>query len=137
MKTKQKAVILLCTLSMLLSACASTSVNDRKKPDSNLTVLDNIQNSLKESAQQKSSAQAMQLPAEVADALLPVTSVNLPSGKVEKIEPRFDISVDGVSARQFFISLVKDTPYNMVVHQREGHTQSERCDHTRSYGHGI
>ena len=51
MKTKQKAVILLCTLSMLLSACASTSVNDRKKPDSNLSVLDNIQNSLDESAQ--------------------------------------------------------------------------------------
>ena len=116
MKTKQKAVILLCTLSMLLSACASTSVNDRKKSDSNLSVLDNIQNSLDESAQQKSSAPAMQLPAEVADALLPMTSVNLPSGKVEKIEPRFDISVDRVSARPFFISLVKDTPYNMVVH---------------------
>lgn len=116
MKTKKKNVILLCTLFMLLSACASTSVNDKHKPDSSLSVLDNIQNSLDESAQQKSSAQAMQLPAEVADALLPMTSVNLPSGKVEKIEPRFDISVDGVSARPFFISLVKDTPYNMVVH---------------------
>jgi len=116
MKTKQKAVILLCTVSMLLSACASTSVDDRKKPDANLSVLDNIQNSLDGSAQQKSSAQAVQLPADVADALLPMTSVNLPSGKVEKIEPRFDISVDRVSARPFFISLVKDTPYNMIVH---------------------
>ena len=116
MKTKQKAVILLCTVSMLLSACASTSVNDRKKPDSNLSVLDNIQNSLDGSAQQKSSAQAVQLPADVADALLPMTSVNLPSGKVEKIEPRFDISVDRVSAGPFFVSLVKDTPYNMIVH---------------------
>ena len=91
MKTNQKAVILLCTVSMLLSACASTSVDDRKKPDANLSVLDNIQNSLDGSAQQKSSAQAVQLPADVADALLPMTSVNLPSGKVEKIEPRFDI----------------------------------------------
>ena len=116
MKTKQKTVILLCALSMLLSACASTSVNDRKKSDSNPSVLDNIQNSLDESAQQTSSAQAVQLPVDVADALLPMTSVNLPSGNVEKIEPRFDISVDRVSARPFFVSLVKDTPYNMIVH---------------------
>ncbi len=35
---------------------------------------------------------------------------------MEKIEPRFDISVNRANARQFFVSLVKDTPYNMIVH---------------------
>ena len=102
---------------MLLSACASTSVDDSKESVSSLTVLENIQNSLDASAQQNLSADTNQLPDNVADALLPMTSVNMPAGAVEKIEPRFDISVNRANARQFFISLVKDTPYNMTVHQ--------------------
>lgn len=47
---------------------------------------------------------------------MPPTAVNLPSRELGKIEPRFDISVNRVYARSFFSSLVKDTPYNMVVH---------------------
>ncbi len=115
MNTKQKIVILWCTAAMLLAACASSPVDDSKQPDS-MSVLDNIQKSLDASTQQNSSAQTTQLPADLADALLPMTAVNLPAGAVEKIEPRFDISVDRVNARAFFVSLVKDTPYNMIVH---------------------
>ena len=115
MNTKQKIVILWCTAAMLLAACASRPVDDSKKIDS-MSVLDNIQNSLDASTQQNISTQTTQLPADLADALLPMTAINLPAGAVEKIEPRFDISVDRVNARAFFVSLVKDTPYNMIVH---------------------
>ena len=115
MNTKQKIVILWCTAAMLLAACASSPVDDSKKTDS-MSVLDNIQKSLDASAQTNPSAQTTQLPADLADALLPMTAVNLPAGAVEKIEPRFDISVDRVNARAFFVSLVRDTPYNMIVH---------------------
>lgn len=117
MNTKQKIIVLCCCGSMLLSACASKPVDDRNKSDSSLTVLENIQKSLDTSEQKKLSAKTGQLPDDVADALLPTTSVNLPAWSVEKIEARFDISVNRADARQFFISLVKDTPYNMVVHQ--------------------
>ncbi|MDT8283771.1 MAG: secretin N-terminal domain-containing protein, partial [Gammaproteobacteria bacterium] len=81
-----------------------------------MSILDNIQKSLDSSAQQKPSAKIGQLPTSVADALLPMNAISMPTGKLEKIEPRFDISVDHADARQFFVSLVKDTPYNMVVH---------------------
>lgn len=116
MNAKQNFVILSCVVSILLTACTSTLVEDKTKPYSNLSVLDNIQKSLDTSVMQKPSLQAAQMPADVADALLPMTAVNLPVIAMNKIEPRFDVSVDRVNARQFFISLVKDTAYNMVVH---------------------
>jgi MSHA biogenesis protein MshL len=116
MKNKQKIVSLLSVTSLLLASCALTPADDNKKPDTNLSVLENIQKSLDTAVQQKSSAQTSQLPDDVADALLPMTALSLPTGAVEKIEPRFDISVDRAYARQFFVSLVKDTPYNMIVH---------------------
>src|SRR5271170_4542654 len=34
----------------------------------------------------------------------------------DEAEPRFDIAVVNAPAKSFFLGLVKDTPYNMVVH---------------------
>ncbi len=55
-------------------------------------------------------------PAAVQDALLPPVRLNLgnarPGGEAE---PRFDVRVHNAPARQFFMSLVKGTPYNMLV----------------------
>ena len=55
------------------------------------------------------------LPEEVAAALMP------PEPQVEGVyekaaEPRFDVAVENVPAREFFMGLVEGTPYNMVVH---------------------
>ncbi|BBO74770.1 pilus (MSHA type) biogenesis protein MshL [Desulfosarcina widdelii] len=55
------------------------------------------------------------LPEEVAAALMPAEP------RVEGIaegaaEPRFDVAVENVPAREFFMGLVEGTPYNMVVH---------------------
>ncbi len=120
MHTKQRIAILLFSVLMLLTACASAPAGkeerDRKKDEASLTVFDNIEKALDISDMQNQSEKMDQVPEEVADALLPQTTVNLPSGSIEKIEPRFDLAVNRANARSFFISLVKDTPYNMIVH---------------------
>lgn len=53
-------------------------------------------------------------PTAVSEALLPPVGVALPGAAVA--EPRFDIVVENTDARTFFMGLVQDTPYNMVVH---------------------
>lgn len=52
--------------------------------------------------------------ADVAAALMPQSSSTL--GVETAAEPRFDVIVDNADARSFFMSLVKDTAYNVVVH---------------------
>jgi len=54
-------------------------------------------------------------PPEVAAALLPPLRAELPD-VLPDLEPRFDISVNSTQAREFFMSLVKGTALNMVVH---------------------
>lgn len=53
-------------------------------------------------------------PAEVTDALMPPLAIG--GGVTEPAPERFDISVEALSARDFFIGLVKETDYNIVVH---------------------
>lgn len=56
------------------------------------------------------------VPAEVADELIPTLKLDVPAVPEIIDEQRFDIAVNGVPAGQFFMSLVDDTEYNMVVH---------------------
>ncbi|HDP89850.1 MAG TPA: pilus (MSHA type) biogenesis protein MshL, partial [Thioalkalivibrio sp.] len=53
-------------------------------------------------------------PPSVADELLPPMATGLPARA--PTEPRFDIDVNQAPARAFFMSLVKGTPHNMMVH---------------------
>ncbi len=53
-------------------------------------------------------------PQDVADALIP--SMEGPSQEnASSREPRFDVTVDRAPARQFFMSLVEDTPYSLTL----------------------
>ncbi|MDA3868516.1 MAG: pilus (MSHA type) biogenesis protein MshL [Gammaproteobacteria bacterium] len=79
-------------------------------------MLDNIQGTLDNTGWTSGTPPDHQPPTSVTDALLPTSTTNLPAGAIEKIEPRFDVSVNRANARSFFISLVKGTPYNIVVH---------------------
>jgi len=61
------------------------------------------------------TASAPQPPEAVQNALLPPVTVQAPH-QTPPSQQRFNVSVNAVPARQFFMGLVKDTPYNMVVH---------------------
>ena len=120
MNTNNKIAGLLSIFCMVLTSCAQMPKDSGNSNDESsaggTSVYDNIQSSLNEHNEKKVAFTTNELPSDVADALLPQSSVNLPVGKISKIEPRFDISVNRVYARSFFISLTKDTPYSMVVH---------------------
>lgn len=55
-------------------------------------------------------------PQEAARGLLPPINLNLQGAEPGAVEARFDIRVNRVAAREFFLGLVDGTPYNMVVH---------------------
>jgi MSHA biogenesis protein MshL len=57
-----------------------------------------------------------ELPEAVSSALLPPVNINVPGKQKESVEPRFDVKVRRAPARDFFLSLVEGTSYNMVVH---------------------
>ena len=95
-----------------LAGCQSAGPRDGMSPN-----LDSIDSAIDEA--QRSQPDATTPPPEVAAALLPPVTLNLPE-PAPAAEPRFDVAVDNVPARQFFMGLVEGTPYNMVVHPEVG-----------------
>ncbi len=89
---------------LALSACQTTG---RK------AVLDEMDQTLSQAAARPAAAA---VPAEVANALIP--SIELAPVEAPQVadKQRFDISVEEVPARQFFMGLVQGTDFNMVVH---------------------
>ena len=68
-----------------------------------------------EAAFKQEQVEAVPPPPAVVQSLLPPVKIDLPHKK-QVPESRFDISVTGVSAKEFFMGLVAGTPQNMVVH---------------------
>ena len=98
-------------LVLLLAACASKQTIDT----ANQTRQD-IDDTLSEAA-------AVEIPEveapsdEILDELLPDSGISVPGLEQDlKQETAFDMSVSNAPARLFFMSLVKDTNINMVVH---------------------
>ncbi len=56
------------------------------------------------------------VPEEVGKLMLPPLEITVPEGKIQPLEPRFDLAVHDAPARQVFMGLVEGTPYSMVVH---------------------
>ena len=106
-----KHLLMSISLMILLGACASKQniENARKTQESIDTAMQEAGEVVIPDAQ---------VPADdILDELLPGSGVNVP-GLAEDIAPEasFDISVSNAPARLFFMSLVKDTDINMVVH---------------------
>jgi MSHA biogenesis protein MshL len=101
----------LIALIVLLSGCAS-----KQQIENTQAIQQGIEDSLNEAA-------AVQVPDaeipsdEILDELLPGSGISVPGLKEEiRQEIAFDLSVSNAPARLFFMSLVKDTNVNMVVH---------------------
>ncbi len=97
------AVFYVATQTLLLTGCESLP----KKWHS--SVSNSINTTLAE-------AQLMRVPDEVRQAMLPDMTADIPSRQPGLIKPRFDLTANNTPAREVFMSLVKGTPYSMVVH---------------------
>lgn len=95
---------------LALSACANN-------PPRTGAVGEEIDRSLADSQAHNAALAARPAPPPpaVSAALLPPLNVQLSGLDQAPVQRRFDITVDRVLARTFFMSLVKDTPFNMVV----------------------
>ena len=93
---------------LLLTACSSLTVRDAQTPQQ-----------MQAAYELPANAQT-QPPAGVSAALLPPVQLQLPGISDSKIETRFDVKVRRARARDFFLSLVEGTPYNMVIDPKLG-----------------
>ncbi|MHB8746271.1 MAG: pilus (MSHA type) biogenesis protein MshL [Gammaproteobacteria bacterium] len=99
-----------CALTVTLAACQTTAPRDS-------AALHRINATLKhDSAPTHAPATVRTPPAAVSAALLPPLKIDLVNPGGGAVEQRFDITVTHAQAREFFMSLVEGTPYNMVVH---------------------
>ncbi len=93
------------TLAMLVTGCETvpnkwhTSVNE------------SINTTLDEAAEVK----PLRIPDEVRRAMMPEIKAETETRQLELIKPRFDLTANDTPAREVFMSLVKGTPYSMVV----------------------
>lgn len=65
---------------------------------------------------EQSHAKPVEVPDEISDALLGNSPLGSRSGSFSPLEERFDVSVNQVPARTFFLSLVADSGINVVAH---------------------
>lgn len=96
-------------VTLLLAACQTTAPRDS-------ATLRRINATLKNDAAQSSATRPVAPPPAVAAALMPPLKIDMSNAGGPAVEQRFDITVTHAQAREFFMSLVEGTPFNMVVH---------------------
>ena len=106
-----KRYLCIIMLSGLVGACASTQSQEAAQHNRQ-----SIDDALTEAAAIV-IPEAESTPDEILDQLVPGSGIAVPGLNEDlKFETAFDISVSKAPARLFFMSLVKDTNINMVVH---------------------
>jgi len=115
----RKKIIVVCSLVLaasFFSGC-STLVESKQisgnEGNSDSSVLGNIQKTFDEAV---APNKKHKIPDEVMGALLPNADIDISGGSLKSDEQRFNLAVNRADAKSFFVSLVKDTPYNMMVH---------------------
>jgi len=102
-------LVIIFVMASIVASCAWTPRQTR-----DTSTIDEIDKELAASVQTAAEKQKPVAPPEsVTNALLPPLTTSAIAGAGEE---RFDVFVDDVEARSFFIGLVKGTSYNMVVH---------------------
>lgn len=111
-KNKIRLVALSMTY-LLLSACATQS-----EPDKFSSLDQMINDAFEQKKTEKLSADQISSESEIASALLPDINLSAPGAGSIDVEPRFDIKVHRAKVRQFFMGLVEDSSYNMILHPK-------------------
>ncbi len=101
--------ILYLLVAQLLVACETM-------PSRDISVRADIQQAIDEGITSTEIIKDKLLPPKVSAALLPAININMPQADEAQLEPHFDVKVRRVRARDFFLSLVEGTPYNVMIH---------------------
>ena len=100
-------------MGLLLNACASQSETKRI---SSLEQM--VDDAFQSKGTAKMNADLTASEKEISSALLPDINLSAPGAGSIDVEPRFDIKVHRAKIRQFFMGLVEDSGYNMVLHPK-------------------
>ena len=100
-------------MGLLLNACASQT--ETKKISSLEQMVDDA---FQSKGMAKMNADLTASEKEISSALLPDINLSAPGAGSIDVEPRFDIKVHRAKIRQFFMGLVEDSGYNMVLHPK-------------------
>lgn len=112
-KNNRIHLVVLSIACLLLSACASQSEIKR------VSALDQmIDDAFQQTQSETSKHEQTASENEIASALLPDINLSAPGAGSIDIEPRFDIKVHRAKIRQFFMGLVEDSNYNMILHPK-------------------
>lgn len=112
-KSNRIHLVTLSITCLLLSACASQSEVKR------VSALDQmIDDAFQQTQSETSKYEKTASENEIASALLPDINLSAPGVGSIDVEPRFDIKVHRAKIRQFFMGLVEDSNYNMILHPK-------------------
>ena len=113
MTPNRLSITALLVMALALAGCEQTPVKPASPSEPTGDPRARLIQELDEAAREPAPAPVAPPPS-VADELLPPLAAISPAPAAG--EPRFDLDVNRAPARAFFMSLVKGTPHNMVVH---------------------